>query len=200
MRMAVGSKIKECLEQTIQVPDSLFLLQWDGKMLEGFHHVDKKVEHVAITLHSLNEPQKSNILPTKGLHNIASTAKNEALLIQNELEKYPEVKNKIIGFYFDTTAVNTRLQNDIITRLQHYLGRKLLLLACRHHIFELCCGAACQEIIGDTTSPFEKLFSVLKLNWDKININQLNLFEIYKLPRNLRHRTEEILLFCQEFL
>ena len=27
-------------------------------------------------------------------------------------------------------------------------------------------------MFGDNTSPFENTFSVLRLNWDKVNINQ----------------------------
>ena len=199
-RSVAGSKLQHNIEQSIEAPESLFVLQWDGKMLEGLHHVDKGVEHVAVILHSLTNPEKDILLSMIGLHNMASTAENEALLIRNELQKYPEVKNKIVGFCFDTTAVNTGVRNGVIVKLQDYLEKKLLLLACRHHIFELCCGAVCRSVFGDTESPFEKVFDILRMNWDKININQFDLFDTSKLPRNLQRRCEEVLQFCQAFL
>lgn len=109
VRSAAGSKIQHSIEQSIKAPDSLFLLQWDGKLLKGLQHTSKSVEHVAIILHSLNNPTSDTILSITGLYDKSSTAENEASLIQDELRNYPAIKNKIIGFCFDTTAVNTGL-------------------------------------------------------------------------------------------
>ena len=134
------------------------------------------------------------------LHNKASAAENEALLIQEELQRYSAVKNKIIGFCFDTTAVDTGLRNGVALRLQEYLGRKVLLLACRHHVLEFCCDAVRRKMFDDSIFLSKTAFCVLRLNWHKINKNQFYLFDISKLPRNLQHRCEQVLLFCQEFL
>ena len=200
VRSATASKIKQKIKQSISNPDSLFLLQWDRKLLEGLKHVSKSVEHVAIILHSLGKPSSDKILSITGLNNKPNTAENEASLILDELQNYPAIKNKIIGFCFDTTAVNTGLRNKIIVRVQHHFGRKLLLFACRHHIFELCCGAECREVFGSTTSPFENVFTVLQTNCDKINTDQFDLIDVNKLPRHLQRRREEVMLFGRQFL
>lgn len=48
-------------------------------------------------------PEKDNLLSVIELQSMTSTAENKALLIRNELQKYPEGNNKIVGFCFDTT-------------------------------------------------------------------------------------------------
>lgn len=48
--------------------------------------------------------------------------------------------DKIFAMIFDTTAVNTGQNNGACVLLEHKIGRSLLPLACRHHIFEIIAG------------------------------------------------------------
>lgn len=132
VRSAAGCEIEQRITNSIESSDSLFLLQWDGKLLEDLTHVKKSVEHIAVILHSLMNPMNDKILSITGLNDKSSTAENEAKLIQENLQKYPTIHQKIIGFCFDTTAVNTGLRNGVVVRLQQHLEKRLLLLACRH--------------------------------------------------------------------
>ena len=49
---------------------------------------------------------------------------------------------------FDTTAVNTGEVNGIVKRIEASLAHVILKLACRHHIYELVCGAASEIVLG----------------------------------------------------
>ena len=65
--------------------------------------------------------------------------------------------------------MNTGVYQGIVRRLEDALGRSLLQLPCRHHVYELVCGAAAGEVYGDTVSPKEPLFLLLASCWDSID-------------------------------
>ena len=50
----------------------------------------------------------------------------------------------------DTTSVNTGEISGIVRRLEDSLGHPILEMACRHHIYELVCGAASEIVLGKT--------------------------------------------------
>ena len=66
-------------------------------------------------------------------------------------------KPLIKGLVFDTTSVNTGLVNGVVARLEKFTESGLLQLVCRHHIFELCCGAAAEVVYNKKTAPDEVL-------------------------------------------
>ena len=68
-------------------------------------------------------------------------------------------------------------------RLQQYLSQTVLLVACRHHIFELTSGDACRVVFGPTTSNEEPVFNLLKSNWERIKVDDYKSFNWDSLPR-----------------
>ena len=54
-----------------------------------------------------------------------------------ELANIWEVKNSLVGFFFDTTASNTGVRAGSATIIQKELNRGLLWLSCRHHMNQL---------------------------------------------------------------
>ena len=84
-----------------------------------------------------------------------------------------------LGTALDTTSTNTGNCSGVAVSLEQIFGTKLLLLACRHHVLELC-GAAASIIYSITKSPNEAVFQVLVNRWsvlDKLN------FQAYKAKR-----------------
>jgi len=75
----------------------------------------------------------------------------------------------IVGMSFDTTSANTGKIRGACTVLEQMLKKKLLYLACRHHILELIAGNAFNKIFGLTTSPTVKLFDDFRKKWDQID-------------------------------
>ena len=86
----------------------------------------------------------------------------------------------------------------MVKRLEEYLGKPVLQLACRHHIAELFAGAACSVIYGDSESPTESCHTALCQAWDKIDTNN------YVLPniqgRLLKQKQQETVSFLEDFL
>lgn len=77
-----------------------------------------------------------------GAPHILSGASSEICsAVYDELENWGLLE-KIQGFLFDTTASNSGRLNCTCVLLEQKLGRNLLFLACRHHIFEIILQAA----------------------------------------------------------
>ena len=74
-----------------------------------------------------------------------------------------------MGTVFDTAASNSGRNKGAAKLIEDDLGRKLLWLACRHHIFELMIGAVWQKVFGDVSAPEYTPFKVLKSLWSSID-------------------------------
>jgi hypothetical protein len=112
-----------------------------------------------------------------------------------------ENKSLIKGLVFDTTSVNSGVLNGIVSRMETYVGRGLLQLACRHHIFELCCGAAADLVFDKSVGPEEKMFNDLKSVWqnmDKGDLRKVNIGQCSS--RFVKTKADETLRFCQDYL
>ena len=94
-----------------------------------------------------------------------------ALMGQKVVEfvrEWPGVEEHLAGLCFDTTASNTGIHTGAITIVQQSFNRRLLFLACRHHIFELC-AAAVFDAFFVSKGPEIELFGRLKSQWEFID-------------------------------
>jgi hypothetical protein len=80
-----------------------------------------------------------------------------------------ETVDQIVGISFDTTAANTGRLNGACTLLELKMQKKLLWLACRHHILEVVCGDVFKAVFGATSAPSVPLFRRFQEYWPKIN-------------------------------
>jgi hypothetical protein len=71
----------------------------------------------------------------------------------------------VIQVAFHYTSSNTCIQKGATTILEQYIGRKLLYLACRHHVHELIVGATFEVSFGKTTLPEVALFVDFRKTW-----------------------------------
>ena len=71
----------------------------------------------------------------------------------------------VIGMCFDTTASNTGRINGACTLLEIAIGRNLLWMACRHHMFEVLLSDAFGVCFGPSTGPEILLFKRFKQKW-----------------------------------
>ena len=67
-----------------------------------------------------------------------------------------------MGGVFDTTSSNTGVREGAMVYLERILDKKLLWLACRHHIAELHIKHAYTKIMFQTNSPEDPLFKYFK--------------------------------------
>jgi hypothetical protein len=70
---------------------------------------------------------------------------------------------------FDTTSSNTGIHKGACVILERLIERKLLHLACRHHIFELIAKAVFFEIFGTSQAPEVAMFNNFKNGWNDYN-------------------------------
>ena len=68
-------------------------------------------------------------------------------------------KHLIIGLVFDTASVNAGIHREVTACLEKASG-SFLLLACRHPVLELLCGAAASFVYNRAKSPNEDLLAV----------------------------------------
>ena len=78
------------------------------------------------------------------------------------------LRNRVRALCFDTTAVNSGILGGVCIRLELEVGRELLHLACRHHIWEIML----EKVFGlhdVVKSPNMEVFSQFRDYWPKIN-------------------------------
>jgi len=144
------------------------VVHWDGKLLPDITgSVNCKVEWLPVLLFSI-ENGETKLL---GILKLTSgTGQAAANAIHKQLQSW-KCESIIIGMCFDTTAVNTGRLNGACMNVEKSLGRSLLWLACRHHMFEVLLSDIFNEcnIIEPSTRPEILILKKLKDNWSKIN-------------------------------
>jgi hypothetical protein len=70
---------------------------------------------------------------------------------------------------YDTTSSNTGYKKGACVWLERKIGRNLLHLSCRHHIFELLVEKIINDHFGKSTSPDIPLFVSFRKVWPTID-------------------------------
>jgi hypothetical protein len=98
----------------------------------------------------------------------SSTGANMANEVAKQLKRW-NLTNSVKAMGFDTTSSNTGKKNGACTILQEVLGRNLLYLACRHHIYELVVAGTFVLVFGKSTSPTPPILVQFKNTWSVID-------------------------------
>jgi hypothetical protein len=100
-------------------------------------------------------------------------AKDERDAVMNAVREW-DLTECIVAMCFDTTSTNSGRVGGVCVLVEQALGKELLHLACRHHVFELVLGAAFEEALGHAKTPdIHPLFHKLKERWNDINTGKL---------------------------
>lgn len=141
------------------------VLHWDGKMLP-----------------SMLRREMADRLPV-----VISSGKSEKLLGVPELEDGSGnsqanaifevvidwgLSDSVKAICCDTTPTNLGCYNGAAVLFEQLLGKNLLYLPCRHHIFELVLRAVFEKKIPSTTGPNVPLFKRFREAWPNIDQNQ----------------------------
>jgi hypothetical protein len=157
-------RLKFRCEAATQIKDdfrpSKAVVHWDGKLLPDLTGVDtEQVDRLPVLLSSLVDGS-TKLLGVPKLTSGSGKAATEAVL---EYLKSWQCELLVIGMCFDTTASNTGRLNGACTLLETAIGRSLLWLACRHHMFEvLLSDAFAVCFFGPSTGPEILLFKRFK--------------------------------------
>lgn len=97
-----------------------------------------------------------------------STGSSQHDAVVNLLKEWKAIDN-VIGLVFDTTASNTGRIKGSATAIQKTMGRSLLWLACRHHIYEIHVKHVSEAIVGKRNSPCEGIFKRFQKEWANLD-------------------------------
>lgn len=181
-RSIIADNIKQDFYKLLQKETSGLVIHFDGKLLPYYTAINRddrtsKVERVAIVITGHNIEKLLGVVPCdEGTGAKTAEAAHLLLLEWDEWNKkngkYKEIRirDRIVGMGFDTTNVNTGHIKGACTLFEErYLKRKVLYLACRHHVYEVVVGGVFKELFGDSKGRNVAIFERFKAEWGKID-------------------------------
>ena len=87
------------------------------------------------------------------------------------LQDWKGVPDWLAGLCFDTTSTNTGINTGAITVIQRAFDKRLLLLACRHHILEIISAAVFDKFFK-SSGPQIALFGRFKEQWKFLDLTK----------------------------
>jgi len=146
------------------------VVHWDGKLLPDTKMRNTTVERLPIVITSTNIEQIINVPQLE-----RSTGKEQAAAVCSALQEWG-LCDIVQALCFDTTASNTGRLNGACILIEQKLGKDLLYLPCRHHIYELILRSVFEIKIPEvTSSPAIPLFKNFRKEWYKLDINKYNI-------------------------
>lgn len=91
-----------------------------------------------------------------------------------------------------TIVLNLGIRNGTCVLLEKLLDKKLLFLACRHHVFEVVLSGVMAIEEGPTSSPEYPIFKKFRDQWKEIDVNNFETVNLEEVDN-----ADEILEFCQ---
>lgn len=135
-------------------------IHWDTKLLPSL--TGKTEDRLSIIA---TAPKVEHVLNMPDIP--SGTGIEIASAIYDTLEEN-NVLEKTEAFVFDTTAANTGKFKGACNILEKRIGRDILFLGCRHHIFEIVLAAVFVEGMGVSTGPEVAIFKKFKKHWPHI--------------------------------
>lgn len=164
-RMANRLKLADSvIDKVRENPPRFCALHWDGKLLADMR--GESCERLAVLISGAPNYTEGKLLGVPSLTD--STGKSQADASYDLLNVWGLVDN-IIALVFDTTASNTAVKKGAAKLLEEKIGRKLLLLACRHHVDEVIIGGVWKLLFGKTVGPENQLFLKFKRDWKQLD-------------------------------
>lgn len=172
------------LKATVQFAENL-VVHWDGKMLLN-EMKTKRVDTFSIVLIGLDTNQ---LIDAPQLE--SSSGLNQANAVLKALTEW-KVTDRIKGLCFDTPSINTGnqftiklwlriyrkifyitgIKNGACTIIEQRLNRRLLHIACRHHINEIILRSVFETGWPTTVGPNVTIFISFQQYWSQIDTSQ----------------------------
>ena len=150
-------------EEAFRSPPPL-VLHWDGKLIPSAASSRTSEERIAVVLTGANFEELLGV-PVS----VDGTGKEVAAAVLQLLEPHEKTAAMIIALSFDTTASNSGMISGACINIERALGRPLLWLACRHHIYELLLKDTFELLFGRPSGPGIPFFKRFQDRWDSLN-------------------------------
>lgn len=168
------------------------IVHWDGKLIPDVGGDETSLVDRLSILATSTTDGGIKLLGIPKLADGTGTAAANATLEQ--LHAWNS-EDSVIGMCFDTTAANTGRKQGACTVLENRLGRNLLWLACRHHMFEVLLADVFKICFGPSTGPDILLFKRFREGWSRLNHHELKSGEVPLIVA-----TENVKSFIHEHL
>lgn len=171
------------------------IVHWDSKILPTLVGKEK-CDRLPVVVTALKTEQLLGVP-----HLSSGTGSEICSAVYDELENWGLLE-KIQGFVFDTTAPNSGRLNGACVLLEQKLGRNILFLACRHHIFEIILQAVFIEAkFAPSSGPDIPLFKRFVNSWKNINKNEYSVWTDDSMTFDILNDVrDEILDFAEKRL
>lgn len=171
------------------------VVHWDGKILVDLFG-RSKVDRIAVLVSCNGTTQ------FLGAPKIESgSGANITQAVYDILVEW-EIAEKVVACSFDTTSSNTGNDNGACVLLEDLLGRKLIKLACRHHVFEIILKNVFEKKHGASSAPETQIFNRFADVWNNIKRDQINYGrdDAIVLSKISDDECEQIKQFCRNQL
>ncbi|GBP55207.1 hypothetical protein EVAR_36789_1 [Eumeta japonica] len=160
-RMIVRKEIAVGLKNDFKSHDK-YVIHWDGKLLQDIVG-SKSVDRLSVLLTAFGVEQLLGVPKMD-----SESAQNQTTAILRTLDEWG-LSRYVKAMCFDTTAVNTGIHNGTCVEIEKALGRELIYLPCRHHIYELILKSAFEVYWPTSSGPNVPIFGRFKKKWDEID-------------------------------
>lgn len=180
----LAREIRQSFVDEVVKTRSLLYVHFDGKLMPELQNLYKpkvhraKEERFAIILTSPDR-EREQLLGIPALPSGTGRSQMEKLL---EVFDDWEICDLICRCIYDTASVNSDHLAGTVALLEKALGRKVMRLPCRRHIFEVLSTHATKKIMArEVKNPVDKIFQAFRDKWDKvrdpIDYEHLNKFD-----------------------
>ena len=158
------SRTSEIMNKFLNHPQAhVITAHWDGKILNNVR--GQKEDRLAVVATAPDAGEQILNIPDIP----AGTGQVMANAVYDSLEE-AGITDRVEAFSFDTTSSNTGRIKGACVLLERKIGRDILFLGCRHHIFEIIL-AAVFGTVAPSKGPEITIFKDFKHFWPKINQN-----------------------------
>ncbi|KYM96042.1 hypothetical protein ALC62_13306, partial [Cyphomyrmex costatus] len=160
-RIQLREEIAKQLKEEIRVASNL-VVHWDGKLLPDIIGAGS-VDRLSIIVSGVGTEQLLCVPKlSKGTGENIATAVVDALYECN-------LSEHVKAMCFDTTSSNTGPRNGACVLVEEKLEKKLIHLACRHHILELILRNVFETCWPSTSGPNVPVFKRFQQHWGEID-------------------------------
>ncbi|XP_074106837.1 uncharacterized protein LOC141532405 [Cotesia typhae] len=153
-RMLLRKDIAIGLKDNFKAHDK-YVVHWDGKILNDISE-SKFVDHLPIILTAFGTEQLLGVPKMN-----SGSAENQTATILSTLNQWGII-SYIKAMCFDTTAVNTGIHHGTCKEIEKVLGKELIWLPCRHHIYEIILRSAFEVYWPVSSGPNVPIFGRFK--------------------------------------
>jgi len=145
------------LKQQFQTSAAL-VVHWDGKLLPDLTG-KTLIDRLPVIVSGAGVNQLLGVPKLS-----EGTGEAQASAVARAIEEWG-LRQRVSSMCFDTTASNTGRINGACVLLEQKLGKDLLYLACRHHMFELLLAAVFNSCMGLISGPDVAIFKRFQQAW-----------------------------------